>query len=467
MSSTPPPTSERTSGVASSQVAAIKNKPAQQSVWEKWWNVFTQSSQLKKGQSTPAASAASAMPIVAVDITAVAARHPAWKLADAIAKTESVALRFDPIQGSASSAIAVASPAFDVDFNNPISGGSNNNFPTATPEEFFGDSQNSDSQAITAQGLETLEAQAGREQSESITEFLRIVAQRQNDSRGSYNAILNTALDEDVAAMQRSPLSLVSPILPSPELQLEMTNLQLQLSRNIFATDQEVKAARARLNVLLTQWRKTLRAQEQQRLAELQRLRVQEPASARRAGVERIARELTAIQDAQQNAQIAIAQEHRARLEEDFGDEQARLGITLPASGIFRDGEIGTGEIGDEENADSVTRSTPAARALLALGVKQPLVFVRTNAIRTASVPGVMAMPPSQVAAGSSSQAARIRSLRSIAWQDATKQIQMASRRVGWQWRSSAQAKTSRQRSGTIIPDKTAEILQILFGSNS
>jgi len=435
---------------------------AGESALERWWNALTKSATSPAGGSTPKANnGATEIPIVAVDIAAIASRHPAWELADAMEKSRPTALRFEPLSGSAANRVEVASPSFDVDFDAPSdvrassSGGENAIPSVASPEEFFPDSQNAGAQAVTADGLETLEADVETDQRESITEFLRLVGQRQSDWKSDYNTILQTALDEDVSALQRTSLPSISPLLPSAEKQLEMTNLRLQLSRSVFATEQEVEAARARLDQLLNEWRESLRGQEQQRLQELQRLRVEEPQSAKSEGLQRIARDLEAIENAQRVARIAISEEHRARVEQDFGDDTARLGIVLPASGVLPNGEFAAA------TETPRAQSTPAA-ALSALGLEKPIVFIRTNSIHASSVPAITAIPFSQASSNPDSKAARIQALRTLARQEAVKQIQMATRRAGWQWRTTARAKESEKSSGRIIPNRTREILQML-----
>ena len=447
---------------------------AQPSVLQRWWKALTSP---KSSASTPAAANnVSSLSIVAVDVAAIASHHPAWKLADALQGNRAPSVHFEPMAGSSASAISVASPSFDVNFNSPANPG-NNSDASVSPEEFFApqpDLSNANAaQEITADGLEELETNVGREQRESIEEFLRLVSSRQNDWRKDYDSILQIALSEDVAAMQRTALPPVSPLLPSPEVQLEMTNLRLQLSRNIFATEKEIEAARARLSLLLGQWRETLRGQQQQRLDELERIRVQQPAAAKSAGLERIERDLSEIQQAQQIAQNAIWEEHRARVETDFGDEQARLGIVLPATGVLPNAAGASGNTATsgasilETSTSLPARSTPARGALSSLGIAEPLAFARTNPIRAASVAGTSAMAGATFRSDSGSKAARIQSLRELAWQESIKQIQMASRRAGWQWRTLSQAQASARNSGMVIPNRTPQILQMLSSSDS
>ena len=449
---------------------------AQPGVLQRWWKALTSP---KSSASTPAAAGnVSALPIVAVDIASVASRHPAWKLADALQGNRAPSVRFEPMAGSSASAISVASPSFDVNFNSPANP-QNSGDASVSPEEFFAlepDLSNAnEAQEINADDLKELETDVGREQRESIEEFLRLVSSRQNDWRKDYDSILQIALSEDVAAMQRTDLPPVSPLLPSPEVQLEMTNLRLQLSRNIFATEKEIEAARARLSLLLGQWRETLRGQQQQRLDELERIRVQQPAAAKSAGMEKIERDLSAIQQAQQIAQNAIGEDHRARVETDFGDEQARLGIVLPATGVLPNAAGASGNaatsgasILETSSSNSLpARSTPARSALSSLGIAEPLVFAGTNPIRAASVAGTPAMAGATFNPNSGSKAARIQRLRQLAWQESIKQIQMASRRAGWQWRTLEEAQASARNSGKVIPNRTPQILQMISSSDS
>lgn len=468
----PPEVPTNADGATRSTQRANASTPAnaQSGVLARWWKALTAP---KGTTSTPAASnTVSSLPIVAVDIAAIASRHPAWKLANTLEGNRAQVVRFEPLAESSASTISVASPSFDVGFSSSANP-ENNSDALSSPEEFFApqsDLPDADaSQEITADGLKELEDGVGREQRESIEEFLRLVSLRQSDWRKDLNSILQTALSEDVAAMQRTALPPVSPLLPSPEVQLEMTNLRLQLSRNIFATEQEVQAARARLSTLLQQWRDTLRGQQQQRLQELERIRVQQPAAAKSVGLEKIERDLSEIQHAQQIAQNAIWEEHRARVETDFGDAQARLGIVLPATGVLPN-PAGTSLLETFTYSDSTFRpaqSTPARGALTSLGISPSLVFARTKPIRTASIAGSSAMAGATFNSNSSSKAARIQSLRQLAWQESIQQIQMASRRAGWQWRTLTQAQNSARNPGIVIPNRTPQILQMISSSDS
>jgi len=292
------------------------------------------------------------------------------------------------------------------------------------------------------------------------------VTQRQTDWRSDYASILKTALDEEVAAMQRTPVPTLALPLPSRDAQLEMTNLQLQLSRNIFLTEEARKAVQARLDYLFEQWRSELRLQAQLRAKELQRLRIKEPQQARAAGLQRIEAELSAIESQQREIRIATLNEHRARVKQDFGDEQARLGIVLPPSGVLP----------GEENAPDWTSpnfptreisALPGASSGNGLTSDSQLVFTRTNSSAASSVRAESGAPLLPPRVADSSKAAQVRALRTLAWRESIKQIQMVSRRSGWQWRSRAQSQLSKQKSGAVFPDRTRETLQALYGASA
>jgi hypothetical protein len=267
---------------------------------------------------------------------------------------------------------------------------------------------------VIAPDMQELREAARARQENSIAEFLRAAQTRQTDWQRDYRAVLETALGEKIeVAEQRAPSS-VALVLPSPELQLEMTNLRLQLLSNVFSTPGEREKASARLQELMKLWRAALAKQEKIRADELERLRIEEPARLREAGLKQLEEQLETIRRTQQANRDAIAAEHRARLEADFGNENARLAVTLPPL--------------------HTTGVLPPSSAMLFSSAARPLnpflekiVFPRTNAPQRASVSAFSSVAASRTQIADA-RAAQIRTLRALAWHDAKRQAKMAQR---------------------------------------
>ena len=461
------PTKTQSAPNRASQKPAASITSSQPNALTRWWNAITKPS--KSAASKHAGSNQSKIPIVAIDVAAIAADHPAWKLANAIERTSGPAIRFDPLAGTGDSRMAIAAPSFDVGFEEQpkderraqTTTNAEAQAASATSEEFFPDAQNISPGLATVADLADTEAAIAEEERESVAQFLLSVGQRQTDWRKNYATVLETALDEEIAAMQRAPVEALPLPLPSADSQLEMTNLQLQLSRNIFLTEPERAAARARLDALMGQWRAALTNQRQERLEELQRLRVEEPRKARAAGLQRITEELAAIEELQQEISVATWNEHRARVEQDFGDENARLGIVLPTEGVLPLPAEKVPATSDSAGPREISALLGSAFQEFEAGSN--LVFARTNSSAVSSVRAESGMADGQVRAEPGSKAFRIQELRNLAMRETIKQIQMISRRAGWQWRSTAQL----QKRGAAgkFPDRTRETWQMLDGS--
>jgi len=188
--------------------------------------------------------------------------------------------------------------------------------------------------------------------------------------------------------------------------------LRLRLLRNVFTTEEERQAARTRLRELLVQWRAALREQETARARELQRLRSEEPERIRREGLANIEQELAFIRRTQQELRTAIAAEHRTRLEEEFGNERARLALNYPLPSL---GEL------PAENPATGNSGRTAQATLEAIIFNRTLPVPRTS---NARLPGIA----STQSPANTARTAQIRALRQQAWNDATRQAKMAAR---------------------------------------
>lgn len=386
--------------------SSSSSSPSWGEVLQNWWRATTDT---KTQPAAPAPVTPATSPSQR-EIAVLAKQHPAWKLADALQQNRLAPLHFEAIApGAARAGGVLAAPNFDVDFpgdNRPSGSAAGTSLPKpATAKD--------SSPPLFTTDFDQLQQTARAQQETPLAEFLSSVATRQENWQRDYRAILQIALGEEVEAAAKRAPSAIPLVLPAPEMQLEMTNLRLRLLRNVFTTDTERSAARERLRELMTQWRTALREQESARSRELQRLRSEEPERLRSEGLVRIQQELDLIRRTQQELRSAIAAEHRARLEEDFGNERARLALTFPT--MQTNGVPGSNSI-----------VTPTANLQNKLNLEK-IIFNRTLlSPRTSNgaLPGVAA---AQIASGAA-RTEQIRALRRQAWSDATRQAQMATR---------------------------------------
>jgi hypothetical protein len=404
---------------------------------QKWWQALSQPGASPKTQSAKqnrsAAPNQSAAPKTSApsqaEIAAIAARHPAWKLAEALEKNRVQPLQFEAIAGRSPVAGSTpAAPSFDVRFPAATDAFATNAENRNLPAPAWGavasnETENREPESgaddfvapvVIAPDMQELREAARARQENSIAEFLRAARTRQADWQRDYRVVLETALGEKIeVAQQRAPSS-VALVLPSPELQLEMTNLRLQLLSNVFSTPGEREKASARLQELMKLWRAALAKQEKIRADELERLRVEEPARLRQIGLTQLEEQLETIRRAQQANRDAIAAEHRARLEADFGDENARLAITLPP--------LGAPGVLPPPGATSFSSATSQSNPAF-----ERIIFPRTYAPQRASVSAFSGVAASQTQIATA-RAAQIRALRALAWHDAKRQAKMAQR---------------------------------------
>ena len=384
---------------------ARSSTPSWSTVLQNWWQAGTDAS-----QTVPAPTPAPPLGSPSQDeIARLARQHPAWKLADALQENRIGTLQFEAIRPDATPDSALARPNFDVQSSRRAG------LPAPQPNSTLPPPATtlSDNAGATRVEFGDLHQAARDLQDASVSDFLQSVAVRQQDWQRDYRAILQVALGEDVEAAARRLPQVVPLVLPSPEVQLEMTNLRLRLLRNVFTTQEERAAARERLGELLLQWRAALREQEKARAQELERIRTQEPERIRREGLAGIEQELDIIQRSMQTLRSALAAEHKARLEEDFGNERARLVLAFPDSL-----PVGPAE---ESQAKGASPSFSGKTVLDQINFhRTPLPRRTSNTV----LPGI-ASQPSGIA---TTREAQISALRKQAWIDATRQAKMSAR---------------------------------------
>lgn len=452
---------------------ASKNSETQKSnsqdwnrVFNSWWRAWNQKPKTAPAQTQPNESS---LPPVTIDIGAIAARHPAWKLAAALESNRVTTLDFAALRAAGFSAPSLPSPSFDVNLGDSHSGGSLNGSEESggsTPAPVV-EGYEREAETVLTSSLEALQSEAADHQRDALENFLGSVLARQTDALEDYESIRRAALENEVEATRATALPDIAPILLSPEDQLRVTNLRLQLGRNIFSTQAERDKANEQLQAILAAWSARLRQQSRERIEALQQVRDEAPRLLREQREEQLRRDLDTIGKVQTAARRLALQQHHERVLQDFGDENARLGIVLPAAFL---------------PAQTLTGSTPPGGAPIKSASGNALAdlietnfssFASQRELSRAASSGVLrqianrvaAMDAQSVSVTSARRSTLIRALRSQAWRDAQKQAQLAARRFGWRRvATSGNGEVLKNQSSVEVTDRTRETLQWLFG---
>jgi hypothetical protein len=332
---------------------------------------------------------------------------------------------------------------------------------------------------LIADELQALQQDVRAQQLDSFNEFLKEVQVRQDEARTEQATLLQLGLQYDIEAAQRSSLSRLVPLLPPDAVQLEMTNLRLQLLKNLYSTEAEREAARQRLEALETQWHEQLRQQEADRLAELKRLLTEVPARVRREGEAQILAYKAAARQRDAAFRNSVEEAQNSRVAQDFAPATARLGVVLPAFSVPSQSIAEAGGTGQSTALAPLMNGIAdgGRRRVNALSTVHPPHFDRTFGAEPASG-SAMAMSShsaalsSAVLTGSSSlqiqerRAVLIRALRALAVKDARRWSQMVVRRSGWKWEQGAASESGRAAATAMaanpVQDATREILRAL-----
>jgi hypothetical protein len=452
----------------SSQQSA-KETAVAASILEKWAKVL--SNLAPTPQTPPSTTQARSLPsrarqAVYVDILAIAERHPAWRLAEALEEasprttTRAIAEIRPPVSPARSfvpqravplppddsgrGLLRATLPRGDVSGLTGVGTGFTAGFSRgALP--------------VTVEGLASLQRDVRRRQETSIEQFLDIATSRQAAVRSGREKDLLAAVEEGIEAAQRSNLSTIDPWLPPDPIQLEMTNLRLQLIDNARLTEAERQAAETRLAALEAAWEAQLRRQEAARLAELTRLREERPRQLRREGEERIAAVLDQVGRDDAARREAVLAAHRQRVREEFPADEAVLGIVLPGVALpaQRLPEMRT-----------PPQSQSSARLITAVGrgaFQSPRDRNETLRARIASI-GVPAAPtavglaaPVPFSATDGGRAAQIRALKARALNESRRWARIAVRGKGWE----LQERVAEDPKARGV-DRTDDVLRIL-----
>lgn len=407
-----------------------RSRPAGwQTVLAKWF----QAASRPRAGAAPTARAAT-RPEVTIDVAAIARRHPAWRLADALERGGPVPVALSTLQLSRQRLAA------------PMPFGP---LRVAPPGGAAGFSR--DELRVEVKELGRLEVEARVKQERAINAFIADVTTRQTAARSAEAQALRAGLEEDVAAAKRLNLPELQPALPSDPVQLEMTNLRLDLLRNVYTTPQARAQALQRLHELEAQWEATLRSQEAQRLQELQEARVQRPLQIREQGEAHIKATLDAAAQRDAAARQSVLSAQQARIVQDLKPDQPGLAITLPAASLPGQQLPGQGAAGAQASGQ---QHPAAARHPGVLPVSGPQNIHKT------SPPAATSAAYKSLPDQSGRRAEEIRALRAQAWSDARRWTRIAASRAGWHWNEGAG-----NRGGAVsnvLPDRTQDVLRIL-----
>ncbi|PQV65247.1 hypothetical protein B1R32_102256 [Abditibacterium utsteinense] len=155
-------------------------------------------------------------------------------------------------------------------------------------------------------------------QNAALEGFLSAAAAR-DALRGRDEAWLSRrALEDAIAASGRGAVPELDLTLVSPEMALELTNLRLQLLRNLSKTPAQRDAARQEIRAIEARYARLLSEETARQAARLREARLEIPLRQRREGLQKIAIQTQQENRARAASRLAVALENRERLRRDF-----------------------------------------------------------------------------------------------------------------------------------------------------
>ncbi len=243
---------------------------------------------------------------VSIDVEALARRHPAWILAEGL---ESGAVAPDAPQ--IGRVLAVAAPAFP-----RVVAGENRVRTSVLPARAVG--ENFDGLA------------ARRRQDAALDRFFASAAARQSQRERDEAFLARRTLEDSIAAAGRGAVGEIDLSLLPPDVVLELTNLRLELLRNVAKTPAERAAASREIEAIEARYAAILSRQTALLEARLREATRDLPARQRREGLARLEREAQAEAQNRAAARREVSRESKNRLARDFGRENADLRLVLP-----------------------------------------------------------------------------------------------------------------------------------------
>ncbi|HEX9998564.1 MAG TPA: hypothetical protein VGB45_15600 [Abditibacterium sp.] len=354
--------------------------------------------------SAPGGLAAQNRPrAVRIDAETLARRHPAWLLANSLENGT-----ISPASPQIARVLAMSGPSTSLTLPLKPSEATQTLPPKVVGENFEGNT-------------------AKNRQNAALNRFFADAAAR-DALRGRDEAFLSRrALEDSIAAAQRGAVDAIDLSLVPPDVALELTNLRLQLVRNLAKTPAERAAARAELERIEERYAQIWREQTALQAARLREVSRDLPTRQRREGLERITRE-SAIQTEKRNeARREATQIASARLSQDFGDRNADLRLVLPPARAVRSVS------GIGSNLDNL----------------QFEGFIETN---PTVLPSMAAREKEALGSAVSFQSQQTAKLRAKARSEAKQWATLVAMQLGSQWDNAPSN-----------PDRTAAALAILF----
>ena len=384
-----------------------------------------------------------------INVAALAARHPAWKLAESLDKSDNKALGFSAIAApNTPRALALQSSALEPAGNAlPRPAGEDDDAGGSAP------GYQRPSQRVVARAATPLETQAKERQEGTLTSFLQDVQRKQAVNRADETTRLRAELEDEIEAAQRLALAGLEPLLPPPAVQLEMTNLRIQLLPNAPVTEAEREKAATRLAQLEAEWRAQLRAQAEERFQELRRLLTEVPLQQREAGSKAIEKTLGERLTRDENLRRIVEQALRERIAAGFGaDDMNPLAIQLP------DVQLLPQNIGQSptlagsapyriQNQMDLNKLPPSPSAL---------PFTASFSASLATPKAKASRVPARIVPSLTATQKRAAELRLQALQEARRWAKAIARRQHWALQN------QRSVNGQSVPDRTGEAMQLL-----
>ena len=334
-----------------------------------------------------------------IDVEALARRHPAWQLADTLER------------GSASPSSPQIAPLLQ-----------NLAAPSFLTPPAGLDGNLSRRPAIVVRQNASSRAALSR-QNAAVERFFASAAAR-DALRSRDEAFLSRrALENTITASRRGAVSELDLSLIPPDVALELTNLRLQLLRNLSKTPAQREAAREDIAAIEARYAQIWREQTALQALRLRQINVDAPVRAQREGLANIAR---ASQVTTQN-RAAARREVRSELQSQLSRDVARIDDDLTLS----------------------LPSTPAVAAVQSAKRSATAQFFETP---QEAVSSAKALDASSLASPRRSDAALVSQLRRQARDDAREWARLVAAQWGSRWSNNEGA-----------PNRTGAAVQQLF----
>ena len=388
-----------------------------------------------------------------IDVSAIAARLPSWKLAAQLEKGGQ-SVQFSQIGvPDAPRALQIQSSSIEKAPGSLPRPAGENDEPFNATSAF-----ERAPQRVAAREATPLEMQGKQRQEGTLESFLADVARKQNATRNDDKTRLRAELEDEIEASQRLALASLEPLLPSPAVQLEMTNLRIQLLPNSPGSEIEKQEAAARLAQLENQWRTQLRAQADKRFEELRRLLTEVPIEKREAGSKEIEKLLSerGIQD--ENLRKLVESALRERVAAGFGfDDTAPLFIQLPGAQLAPQtlNALSSAPTTSAKLANGASANTTTQLSKTQINSNTPLLWPSAAAFARNNR-SISAVPPHNTPPLSDSQK-RAAQLRVQAFTEASRWAKSVARQRNWILQNQRAASKAQS-----VPDRTSEALQLL-----